>query len=539
MHRNLRIDAPMTTRAIRSVAAVGLALLGATACTDVTTEPQSTVSAANIFNDPGSYRAFLAKLYGGLAVTGQQGPAGQADIDGIDEGFSQYVRGLWQLQELPTDEVVIAWGDESLPELNTMGWGSANRFITAFYYRVFYQVALANEFLRETTDERMTARTASSTLRAQVEQYRAEARLLRAMSYWHGLDTFGNIPLVTEDTPLGVEPPAQTSRAELYAFVVSEIDAVRSQLPAAGAAEYGRFDQGAADMLLAKLYLNAEVYTGTPQYPAALQAAERVIASNAYTLDDRYFDIFKADNHTSPEIVYAVPFDGTNTRTYGGTTFLGHAAIGGDMDPGALGYNGGWWGLRVTPQFVALFPGGGPSSPDRRASIMFTTGQTLQINTLSDFKQGYAMPKYQNVTSSGEEGSNTEFPDVDYPMFRLADAYLMYAEAVLRGGGGSRSQALTYVNALRERAFGNTSGNITDAQLTLDFILDERGRELLWEGHRRTDLVRYGRFTGSTYIWSWKGGTQAGAGTAAYLDLYPLPDNELSANPNLKQNPGY
>jgi hypothetical protein len=124
-------------------------------------------------------------------------------------------------------------------------------------------------------------------------------------------------------------------------------------------------------------------------------------------------------------------------------------------------------------------------------------------------------------------------------MFRLGDAYLMYAEAHLRGGGGDRAQALAYVNALRERANGNTSANITDDQLSLEFILDERGRELLWEAHRRTDLVRYGLFTGGGYLWQWKGGILAGRATDTYRDLYPLPASELTTNPNLTQNPGY
>jgi hypothetical protein len=124
-------------------------------------------------------------------------------------------------------------------------------------------------------------------------------------------------------------------------------------------------------------------------------------------------------------------------------------------------------------------------------------------------------------------------------MFRLGEAYLIYAEAAVRGGGGDLTQALTYVNALRQRAFGNTSGNITAAQLNAQFILDERGRELLWEAHRRTDLVRFGLFTGGTYIWSWKGGTAAGASTDAHLNIFPIPATELVANPKLKQNPGY
>ena len=124
-------------------------------------------------------------------------------------------------------------------------------------------------------------------------------------------------------------------------------------------------------------------------------------------------------------------------------------------------------------------------------------------------------------------------------MFRLGDAYLIYAEAFLRGGGGSQQTALYYVNALRVRAYGDSSAVITAPQLTLDFILDERSRELLWEGHRRTDLVRFGKFTGGSYVWAWKGGVQAGAATDSHLDLYPIPSNELIANPKLKQNPGY
>lgn len=528
----------MNTRAIYSAAAAAMLLFVGAACTDVTTEPRSTVTAANIFNDPGSYRAFLAKLYGGLAVTGQQGPAGSADIDGIDEGFSQYVRGLWQLQELPTDEVVIGWGDESLPELNTHAWGASNRFITAFYYRVFYQVALANEFLRETTDEKLSGRGVSESLKADIQQYRAEARLLRALSYYHGLDLFGNLPLVTE-SHTGKQPPEQSTRAALFSFVEAEINAVRGALPAARAAQYGRFDQAAADMLLAHLYLNAGVYTGTPRFADARAAAERVISSGAFSLDPQYRRMFLADNHTSPEIIYAVPFDGVNTRTYGGTTFLSHAAVGGSMDAGSYGLNGGWWGLRTTPQFIALFPGGA-SSPDRRlSSFVFTTGQSLQINELGNFNQGYALPKYQNVTSAGRPGSNSMFPDTDYPMFRLADAYLIYTEAVLRNGGGSRAQALGYVNALRTRAYGNTSGNITDAQLTLDFIIAERGRELFMEGHRRTDLIRFGLFTGGTYVWAFKGGTPSGRATPNHLNLYPIPASDLLANPRLTQNPGY
>jgi hypothetical protein len=258
------------------------------------------------------------------------------------------------------------------------------------------------------------------------------------------------------------------------------------------------------------------------------------VISGPFTLDASYRRLFLADNHTSPEIIFAITQDGLKTQTWGGMTFLVHASCGGSMDASAYGIDGCWWGLRLKPEAYNRF-----DTSDPRGGFFYTSGQAVAVNSIGNFNDGIAAPKFSNRTSSGAAGSHPTHVDTDFPMFRLGDAYLMYAEAVLRGGGGSRAQALAYVNALRQRAYGNTSANITDPELTLDFILDERGRELLWEGHRRTDLVRYGRFTGGTYIWAWKGGTAAGTATAAHLNLYPLPANELVANPNLQQNTGY
>jgi starch-binding outer membrane protein, SusD/RagB family len=521
-----------------TIAATAALLLAMPGCTDITTEPQSTIGADRVFSDAGSYRAFVAKLYGGLAVTGQQGPAGQPDIEGIDEGFSQYVRGYWQMQTLPTDEAVIGWGDDTLPDLNTHQWGPGNRFTTAFYYRVFFQVALANEFLRETTEAKLGERGVTGDLRNQIQQYRAEARFLRALSYWHGIDLFGNIPLVRETDQLGIRPPEQSTRADIFAFIVSELNEIRGALPGVGQAQYGRADQGALNMLLAKVYMQSEAYGLGPRYSEALTAAQAVIAG-PYQLAPSYMRNFLADNHTSPEMIFPVPFDGQNTRTWGGTTFLVHAAVGGDMPSTPYGIGGGWWGLRTTPQLVAKFPGGVNTADTRLSAVIWTAGHTLEINDLGNFFNGYPLPKYRNVRSNGQRGSDVQFPDTDFPMFRLADAYLMYAEAHLRGGGGTRATALNYVNLLRQRAYGNTSGNITDAQLTLDFILDERARELYWEAHRRTDLVRFGRFTTGTYHWAWKGGSATGTATAATRNVFPIPEAELAANPNLTQNPGY
>ena len=365
--------------------------------------------------------------------------------------------------------------------------------------------------------------------------YNAEARFLRALAYYHALDLFGNPPFVTEADKPGAFFPKQTTRTELYSYIETELLAIEAEL-GTPRFEYGRADKGAAWMLLSKLYLNAEVYIGTPKYTDALTQLNKVIASS-YSLSPAYKNNFLADNNTSPEIIFPITFDGLHTRTYGGTVYLIHAAIGGSMDPsGTFGVGGGWGGIRTTSTFVNKFTDITGSS-DKRA-MFHTNGQNLEIIDIGAFTDGYAITKFRNRTSSNAPAphAHPDFVDTDYPLFRLADAYLMYAEAVLRTGGSS-AQAITYVNALRQRAYGNTSGNITT--INLDFILDERARELYWEGHRRTDLIRYKKFTGGNYLWPWKGKVQNGTATDTFRDLFPIPAADLSANPTLKQNTGY
>ena len=528
----------MNIRSSKALFAVAASLLvvAAAACTDPTVAPKSTVTPANVFTDQNSYQQFLARVYSGLAVTGQQGAAGNADISGIDEGFSQYMRLYWELEELPTDEAAIAWNDIGIPELNAGQFTSTGTMIKAMYYRIFFQVGMANEFLRETTDALLDSRGVGSALKATIHTYRAEARFLRALSYWHGLDLFGNIPLVTENDPLGATPPRQVARDSVYRYVVSELNDIMTQLPAPGGAAYGRATAAAAHMLLAKLYLNAAVYTGTAHYDLARTEAEAVIASG-YSLAPRYRNNFLADNNTSPEIIFAIPFDGGHTQSWGGMTFLIHATCGWNdgYNPNDIGVNGCWGGIHMRQQAYLNYEAGDTA----RTSFFYLTNHTIPMTDMWDFKTGIAAPKFSNRTSTGGTGSDLGFPDTDWPMFRLADAYLIYAEAVVRGGGGSRATALGYINLIRARSYGGTAGDITDGEMTERFILDERGRELLWEATRRTDLVRYGLFTGGDYLWDWKGGTFAGAPLDAHFALYPIPADELITNPNMTQNTGY
>lgn len=714
-----------------SLAALAMVVLATSCLKDLDVEPldKKLPISTNVFNSPEAYLQALAKLYASYAVSGQEGPAGKPDIEGIDEGFSNYLRQYWNAQELATDEAVIAWNDATIKDFHWQTWAPNDVFITALYSRIYFTISLSNEFIRNAAGK------------DEYKQYLAEARFIRALSYWHALDLFGNPSFVTEDDAPGAFFPNQISRTELFNYVEKELKDIEGDL-GSPRFMYGRADKGAAWMLLSKLYLNAQVYTGQNRYADAITYLEKVLDAG-YSLAPAYSDNFMADNHTSPEMILSINYDGEFTRSYGGMVYLIHAAIGGTMPAADFGVGGGWGGLRTTKAFVQKFypnvgaglynspkpkksrnnypviyvPGDymdpswnpgesaqlasvnsdgnyegyiwaeagnqfkftdGPSwdvnygddgadgtldqnganivapetgyyklnvnlnnftytmvktdwgvigsataggwdydqnmtydkeaglwtamldlnageikfranddwglnygdngadgileegganiaipsagtyvitmklgkpdytytitrsAYDKRA-MFWTDGQSLEIEDIGEFTHGYAITKFKNVNKDGSPARfpHPDFVCTDYPVFRLADAYLMYAEAVLRGGGGSQGRALDLVNQIRTRAYGAADGNISAGDLTLNFILDERARELYWEGHRRTDLIRYDMFTTSNYLWQWKGKVPEGAATGSFRNLYPIPSAEMSSNPNLKQNTGY
>jgi starch-binding outer membrane protein, SusD/RagB family len=533
----------MKTTFFKSLILFGIITASLTSCLkDLNRSPFYGLNTATVYNDPANYIHVLAKLYGGLALTGNQGPSGKPDISGLDEGFAQYTRMYFNLQELPTDEAVCGWNDPGLPDLHEMSWTSNNTWTTQFYYRIYYQIPICNEFIRESADSKMTDRGFSAEDQATIREYRAEARFLRALSYYHAIDLYGNVPFIDENSLPGSALPKQISRADLFSFVESELLDIEGSLPDARTNDYGRADKACADFLLARLYLNAEVYSGQPKYAECITYCNKILA-NGYTLEPKYTNLFLADNNFSNEIIFPITFDGLKTQTWGGTTFLVHAPVGGSMKPGDFGIASGWGGYRTTSAFVALFP----DTLDSR-NLLFTDGQNLSVNDTVNgeirlsqtFTDGYGIAKWKNVTSAGVAGSDPTGTqvDTDIPLFRLADVYLMYAEATLRGGsGGDMGTAVSYVNLVRERAYGEGSHDV--ASIDFPFILSERGREFQWEAQRRTDLIRFKEFTTATYLWPWKGNVENGTAVSDNLNLYPIPISDLIANPNLVQNPGY
>ncbi|MBC8083705.1 MAG: RagB/SusD family nutrient uptake outer membrane protein [Hymenobacter sp.] len=511
-------------------------------CTkDLDRLPAYDLTSEAVFKDLTGYQAVLAKTYGGLSLTGSRGPAGEntGDVKGIDEGTSDYLRQLWSAQELTTDEAVVAWGDPGVQDWHNLNWTPSGVLIRGLYSRILFQVTSCNNFLAEATDAKLDSRGISGNDADLIRTYRAEVRFLRALAYYHALDLYGNVPFATEADEIGgITPPRQISRADLFVYIEEELKAIDADLVAPRQNEYARADQAVAWTLLARLYLNAGVYTGTTRYSDCAAYAQRVIDAG-YRLTPQYRNLFRTDNHTSPEIIFPVPNDGRRSQSFGSTTFLTHAAVSGFADanwvPARYGIGAGWGGIRATSALYRQFP---DTAADNRAKFV-TSGQTLEIALLSEFRQGYVPIKFKNISSTGVAGSDPTYVDTDFPMFRLADVYLMYAEAALRGGG-NQNLALDYVNRVRTRAFGNTpAGNITASQLTLDFLLSERSRELFWEATRRTDLIRYNRFTTAAYLWPWKGGVAAGTSVPDFRNLFPIPVNDLSVNPNLVQNSGY
>ncbi len=532
---------------------------------DIELEDDDDLLASDVFNTREDYLKALGGVYANLSLVGldvdANGDPNQSNLAGIDAGTSQYVRGLFSMQDVSTDEVIWTYeNDPGIREIQRNTWDANNVIVLGFWARATFEISLANEFLRQTTDAKLDERGVSATLRTEIKIFRAEARVLRALAYYHLMDLYGRAPFATENDAVGFIRVQEIKGQALFDYIEKELlEANADLLDVNPGQNYARADKGVAKMILAKIYLNAEVYlgAGNGRYAECLQTTQEIINSG-YSLTPNYLYNFIADNDANGaqnEIIFPIVGDGANVRNFGGASIIIQGqqnADGFKPTPASLGVQGFTTLYRARRQFSELFVTDPVFQNDSRNTLVTQDISSDPANTdppvdrpieigsdFTDFSKGYLVSKYSNIKSTGEAGQSVRFVDTDFPLFRLADAYLMYAEAHLRNGGGDRATALGYVNALRERAFGDMSGNITDAELTLDFILDERARELYWEAHRRQDLIRFGKYTGGTYNWRYKGGTPNGSSISDNFKLFPVPASSRAANPNLGQNTGF
>ena len=497
---------------------------------DLDQYPHEETTSSSVYTTAANYKAVLGKLYTSFVTTGQEKGGGNSDMS--SNSGQDYMRCFFNLQECGTDELASTWlSGDKVSDLTYLSWDANDPWVSDMYYRIYYNIALCNEFLRNATDSKIGSFTEQE--QADIRHYRAEARFLRSLFYFHAMDFFRNIPFVDENTPVSSYIPPRYTSAQIFSFIESELKNIDGDLLSKDECEYGRASKGAAYTLLAKLYLNAEVYTGQSKYSECIAACQDAIAQG-YSIEGDYQKLFNADNHKrTNEIIFALPVDATYTVSWGSTTYIicGEVSNASEAQkPLDYGVTSGWGMFRVRGEIPAKF-----AANDGRA-LFFTEGQTQYMDKVDDQKQGYFVEKWTNLTDAGEVASNTVDGGVntDYPMFRLADVYLMLAEAVVRGGtGSSKTIALGYINELRQRAFGDATGNIKESEMSKEFILDERARELYWESTRRTDLIRYGLFTSGDYLWQWKGGTKDGKAVDSKYNIYPIPATELTANPNL------
>ena len=494
----------------------------------------SQTDAKEVYGSADGYRSVLAKIYASFVICGQEKGGGDGDISS-NNGYDFY-RGYFNLQEAPTEEMAGTWlSGDKIEDLTYMSWDANDPWVADTYYRAYYTITLANEFLSHTRD----TDGFSDADRTAIKAYAAEARFLRALSYFYVLDLFGKGPFVDETMGIGSYVPECYSNKQLFDFIESELTAIAED-GLLDSPEYGRAPKSAAWALLARLYLNAETYDAGDHYSKCISCCDKIIKAG-YTLESDYAKLFNADNHKrTNEIIFAFEVDSGNTVSWGATTYIvcGECGNSNTQNPSDYGLSYGWGMFRVRGELPALFGSG-----DSRAMFWTNGGAQPQYFTgnIDDQGQGWFGEKFSNIKDDGTYGdSGADGADIDYPVFRLADVYLMIAESILRGGSYGEytgtDAALGCVNAVRERAYGSTAGNINVAQLNLQFILDERGRELYWESVRRTDLIRFGKFTGGDYVWQWKGGVLDGRATDSKYNVYPIPTAELSANPNLKND---
>lgn len=531
--------------------------------------------------DPNFKRNSLAMCYSGITCSGYAGP-GSSYVGGIDAGTSAYQRMIFTLNEFCTDECKWIWnGDDggSAGEINSLTWGANNVYVKAVYYRLMGHIAVCNQFLVNTEGD----------TDAETQEMRAEARVLRAYSYYNMCDLFGQSSFITDQDPAGSDP-RQISRLELFNWLESELTDIVDNKLISDKPQYGAVGLDGAEALLARLLLNAEVYSGTARWEDCQKRCENIIARhqgggfNNSGLAEHYLYLFARDNEAympggskpdQNEILFGMAYNDERTQSYGGPSFIISATITNShyVPRQNYGSSSEWSCLHGIQQMAEQFYG--TSDQDSRDDLWVRgvlpagtdeNGQDYPeedysdrfIDFNGDFKTtgGNVIIKFTGRTRNAAEDGGwnwdlqpdgsyvinwpvTTFASTDQPIIRLADIYLMYTECNINGGVGDRAKALEYMNLVRARAGAPAVGY---ASLTKKGIMDERSRELYLESFRRSDLIRNGMFAGPTQeVWQYKGSLDNNEGTRVSINhnLYPIPLDVLSAQPEFKQNPGY
>lgn len=568
------------------VAAFACALFALTSCVqDLDTlplNPWDTTSETAYGKDRTAYIQGLAKLYFNFTSNDT------TDLLVSDAGASELIRSFWSCQEVSTDEVKCAWGDAWAEAINTnMYDDSENDMVYGVFVRTLQGISYANEYLRQTTDEKLNSRGVDAALKAEIHGFRAEARFLRAYFYWMAMDIFGDVPFTDENSPFGSVNPKQKPRAEVYEFVVNELEALAAEdsaMPEA-ASNRPRADKGAALGLLARVYLNAEVYTGTPAWEECKATCDAIYKLGKYSLCSEYKNLFRGDNGENPdaynEFLFSAYYDETSAQSWGGGTYLTCGAADtaelladteveytdekGNVSTkkaSRLGIGGAWLGLHVHEHFVKTHfnptdvtwgDEGTYTIVDKRGQLFHTARRTQGDFTdlQNTFNQGWGCWKYNNLPHADEykgetdeslgikrweEGNPDKTTNIDFPLIRLGEIHLIYAEACCRLGQGAAAQPK--IDELASRT-GVTAITVPAAwsEDAMKLFREERARELYWEGHRRTDLIRYESYYQESYPWPFKGGN--GESFDPHKVLYAIPVSQLLANPELHNPTGY
>ena len=481
------------------------------------------------------------------------------DLQQMDGGASETIRAFWSVQETTADAAKCSWENDAwVRALNTNTWTEVqNDAVYAVYVRTLQGIAYVNEYLRQTAPDMLGARGVSEELAAKIDVFRAEARFIRAYLYWMALDCFGSVPFTTEDSPVGgAYFPKQASRSSIFDYCVSElVYLISDESPMmAPRSNYPRADKGSAAGLLARMYLNSNVYAGVQRWAEAKSVCE-MIFSMGYTLCPDQTHLFRGDNGQNPlargEMLWAIDYDANSIESYGGTTYILSASMAStDITDKSRpnGQTNGWAGLRVPYEYVSKYFGvsgqdyqtGTYDVVDKRGEVFYIKGRSESMDgALYSFMNGWSCLKFNNIPHDQTDSSyinvsaTLNYSNVDFPMIRLAEIYLIYAEACMNLGQGAL--ALSRLDELSARA-----GVPGPSEVTAGFLVAERARELMWEAHRRTDLIRFGLYDSQDFLWPYKGGDSfSGQGFHPYKCLFPIPPTELAVNKDLVQNPGY